>query len=56
MLKKLSILFILSACGLLAFKAALLIPIALFGQASLLIFLGYNLASVIFRHITASRW
>ena len=49
----LSILFILSACGLLAFKSgAFNTDIALFGlSASLLIFLGYNLASVIFRHI-----
>jgi len=49
----LSILFILSACGLLAFRSgAFDTDIALFGLgASLLIFLGYNLASVIFRHI-----
>jgi len=49
----LTILFILSACGLLAFKSgAFDTDIALFGLgASLLIFLGYNLASVIFRHI-----
>ena len=49
----LTILFILSACGLLAFRnGAFNTDIALFGLgASLLILLGYNLASVIFRHI-----
>ena len=49
----LTILFILSACTLLAFRhGAFDIGTALFGLgASLLMLLGYNLAAIIFRHI-----
>lgn len=49
----LTIMFILSACGLLAFRqGAFDVGIAAFGTgAALLMLLGYNLAAIIFRHI-----